>query len=92
MHGIKIISEKLKQSLEPIKTQCLSFFITHSGSYIHPEVEENFSAVKLIAINPNELDEEDAFPTTPMLNQRDADSTDNPAAAANGVQVGGSGG
>ena len=37
---------------------------------MHPEVEKNLSAVKLIAINPNELDEEDALPTTPMLNQR----------------------
>ena len=42
------------------------FFL--SEGYVQPEVAENLSAVKLIAINPNELDEEDAIPTTPMLN------------------------
>ena len=67
------------------------FFLLFSGSYVHPHVEENFSAVKLIAINPNELDEEDAYPTTPMLNQRDDDSTDNNA-ATNGLPVSSSGG
>ncbi|XP_066924835.1 transient receptor potential cation channel subfamily A member 1-like isoform X2 [Clytia hemisphaerica] len=41
-----------------------------NGSYVQAETEESLSAVKLIAINPNENDEEDAAPTTPMINNR----------------------
>lgn len=37
------------------------------GNYVVAQEEENFSSIKLIAINPNEIDEPDAVVTTPMI-------------------------